>query len=88
MAHESILSIEVLGAGCPNCTALFERTKAAAAALGIEAEVRYSTDIGRIAELNVLRTPVIIVNGVPLVAGSLPDLNEIKALLTNVRSAA
>lgn len=85
---EPISTIEVLGAGCPNCKALFERTKTAAAELGLQTDVGYSTDIEKIAAMNVLRTPIIAINGVPVLSGSVPDLPTIKELLTNYLSRA
>jgi small redox-active disulfide protein 2 len=81
MATASPITIEVLGSGCAKCHTLFERTKTAAAALGIEADVVHTTAIERLIELNVLTSPALVVNGVVVVTGSVPDLPTLTALL-------
>lgn len=64
------MKIQVLGSGCPTCKNLFELTKTAVAELGIETIVEYSTDVSKIIEMGVMQSPVLAVNGKPVMIGS------------------
>jgi len=75
------MKIQVLGSGCPTCKKLFELTKQAVAELKLEIEVEYITDIQKIVEIGVMSSPVLAVNGKPVLAGSLPDIEKIKKLI-------
>ena len=72
------MQIQVLGSGCPTCKKLFERTKQAVQGLGISAEVEYITDIQRIVEMGVMSSPVLAIDGKPVITGFLPDVEKIK----------
>jgi len=75
------MKIQVLGSGCPTCKKLFELTKQAVAELKLKIEVEYITDIQKIVEMGVMSSPVLAVNGKPVLAGSLPDIEKIKKLI-------
>lgn len=75
------MKIQVLGSGCPTCKKLFELTKQAVAELKLKIEVEYITDIQKIVEMGVMSIPVLAVNGKPVLAGSLPDVEKIKKLI-------
>jgi small redox-active disulfide protein 2 len=51
------MKIQILGSGCPNCKQLEQNAREAAANLGIEAEFEKITEMDRITEMGVLRTP-------------------------------
>jgi len=70
--------IQVLGSGCPTCKKLFELTKQAVGELGLETDVEYITDIQEIVKMGVMSTPVLAIDGKPVIAGSLPDIKKIK----------
>jgi len=72
------MNIQVLGSGCPTCKKLFELTKQAAKELGLETEVEYITDIQKIVEMGVMSSPVLVINGKPVIYGFLPKLEKIK----------
>jgi len=82
MANEPIISIEVLGSGCAKCKKLHELTKSAATELGLKTEVIYTTDIEKIIAMGVMSSPILSVNGKPVVVGSVPDIQTIKNLLS------
>ncbi len=82
MSNEKI-KIQVLGSGCPSCKKLYELTKQAVQELGIETEVEYVTEIGKIIEMGVMQTPVLAINDKPVMAGSVPDKERIKELIAN-----
>ncbi len=73
--------IQILGTGCPTCQKLAELTKQAADELGLEYELEKVTDITKIIEMGVVKTPGIAVDGVVKVSGKLPSIEEIKELL-------
>jgi len=75
------MKIQVLGSGCPSCKRLYEQTKAAAAEAGIKAEVEYITDIQKIIEMGLMRSPVLAIDGKPVLIGSVPDKAGIKCIL-------
>jgi len=76
------MKIQVLGSGCPNCKNLFELTKTAVGQLGIEAEVEYSTDVAKIIEMGLMQSPVLAIDGKPVMTG-LGNLEKIKEIISN-----
>ena len=60
------MKIQVLGSGCPTCKKLFEITKQAVAELKLKTEVEYITDIQKVVEMGVMSSPVLAVNGKPV----------------------
>ncbi len=76
------LHIQVLGSGCATCKKLWERTKAAVTELGLETEIEYVTDIQKIVEMGVMSTPVLAINGKPVLTGMLPDVSKIKEIIS------
>ena len=72
------MKIQVLGSGCPTCKKLFELTKKAVENLELKTEVEYITDIQKIVEMGVMSSPVLAVNGKPILTGFVPDIEKIK----------
>ncbi len=75
--------IQVYGSGCPTCKKLFEQTKQAVAELKLDIEVGYSDDIQKIVELGAMSSPALVINNKIVLAGQLPGVEKIKAILTN-----
>ncbi len=75
------MNIQVLGSGCTNCKNLFELTKKAVAELNRIDEVEYITDINRIIEMGLVSTPVLAINGKPVMVGATADIERIKELI-------
>lgn len=71
-------TIEVLGSGCPTCKRLHEITVRAAKELGLTAKVEYVTDVQRIVSLGLMQSPVLAVNGRPVLVGFTPDIDRVK----------
>ena len=74
-------TLQILGTGCPKCKKLAEHTEAAAKALGIDYELEKVTDINRIMSFGVAMTPALAVDGEVKVAGKVPDVDAIKAMI-------
>jgi small redox-active disulfide protein 2 len=76
------MTIQVLGSGCPTCKKLFELTKAAVKQLNLDQEVEYSTDVSQIIAMGVMSSPVLAIDGKPVMVGFSPDIEKIKKLLS------
>lgn len=75
------MKIQVIGSGCPTCKKLYELTKQAARELELKQEVEYITDISKLVEMGVVASPVLAVDGKPVMTGFTPDIEKIKNLL-------
>lgn len=85
--ENKITSIQVLGSDCPSCHKLFELTKQAVKDLNLEIDdVEYIDDIQKIISMGVMQVPVLAINGKPVLAGSVPDIEKIKSLLTGEKA--
>jgi small redox-active disulfide protein 2 len=76
--------LQVLGPGCPRCEKLRQHVQAAVEQLGIEAAVEKVTDIGEINSFDVMTTPALVIDGEVRVVGSVPSVDEIKQLLSQI----
>jgi small redox-active disulfide protein 2 len=79
------MKIQILGPGCPSCHKLFELTKQAVKELNIKEEVEYTDDIKKIIEMGVMQTPILAVDGKPVLTGAVSDIEKIKSALTGKR---
>ncbi|MDD4136586.1 MAG: thioredoxin family protein [Methanoregula sp.] len=74
--------IEIIGTGCAKCRRLFANAEQAVKDLKITADVIKVEDIDEIVNRGVMLTPALFINGVVRVEGRIPDVNEIKKMLT------
>lgn len=74
--------IEILGTGCAKCKRLFANTEQAVKELKITADVVKVEDLDAIVESGVMLTPALLINGEVVAEGRVPDVNEIKSMLT------
>jgi small redox-active disulfide protein 2 len=75
------MKIAVLGSGCATCKTLYDLTKKAVSDLGLKDEVEYITDISKIIEMGVMQSPVLAINGKPVMVGFTPDVEKIKEII-------
>lgn len=75
------MKIQVLGSGCPTCKELYELTQQAVKELNLNEEVEYITDISKIIEMGVMSSPVLAIDGKPVLVGQLPEVEKIKNIL-------
>jgi len=73
--------LQILGTGCPKCKKLAENTEAAAKALGIDYQLEKVTEITEIMAFGVMITPALVVDGQVKVAGKVPSVDDLKAML-------
>jgi small redox-active disulfide protein 2 len=76
------MKIEVLGSGCPTCKKLFELTKQAVQEMDLQTEVEYSNDIQKMLKSGAMSSPVLMLDNEVISAGQVPNLEEIKNLIT------
>ncbi|MDZ7360325.1 MAG: MTH895/ArsE family thioredoxin-like protein [candidate division KSB1 bacterium] len=82
------MKIQIFGPGCMNCQTLEQRTRRAAAELGIVAEFEKVTDYLQIAESGILRTPGLAIDGQIVSQGRVNTVAEIKTMLQQFSAAA
>ena len=80
------MNVQVIGSGCPTCKRLHEITKQAVKEMGMSCEVEYSTDVSKIIEMGIMSSPVLAVNGKPVMVGFTPDIEKIKKAITSQTS--
>jgi small redox-active disulfide protein 2 len=83
-----MLSIKVLGPGCPNCQRLEGITRQAVEQLGQEAEISKVTEHQEIIALGVMNTPGLMVNERVVSSGRIPALEEVISWLADALAAA
>lgn len=76
------LDIKVLGTGCAKCETLEKVTRQAVAEMELNATVEKVDDIMKIMEFGVMVTPALVVDGVVVVKGKVPKINDMKKLLS------
>ncbi|MCB0294497.1 MAG: thioredoxin family protein [Calditrichaeota bacterium] len=67
-----MLHIKVVGPGCANCEKLAKLCQEVVIENELEGQVEKVTDRNRFAELGVMLTPALIVNGTMLSSGKIP----------------
>jgi small redox-active disulfide protein 2 len=73
--------LQILGTGCPKCQKLGEQTEAAAKSLGLEYRLEKVTSLNEIMKFGVMVTPALVVDGQVKVAGRVPDVESLQAML-------
>jgi small redox-active disulfide protein 2 len=75
------MKIQIAGPGCLNCKTTEKNVFNACAELNLDADISHVYDIRSIAELGVMRTPAVLVDGEVVVSGRVPTVSELKTLL-------
>ncbi|MDD2564114.1 MAG: thioredoxin family protein [Salinivirgaceae bacterium] len=76
------MEIKVLGTGCTKCKSLEKVTQEAVAKSGISANVEKIEDIVEILKYGIMTTPALVIDGVVVMKGSVPSVDEIVKLIT------
>nr|WP_320161686.1 thioredoxin family protein [uncultured Methanoregula sp.] len=74
--------IEVFGSGCAKCKRLFANAEQAVKDLKITAELVKVEDLAEIVGHGVMLPPALFINGEKRAESRIPDVNEIKKMLT------
>jgi small redox-active disulfide protein 2 len=75
------VKIQIVGPGCPRCEATEKNVFNACAELELAADISHVRDVRQFAALGVVMTPAVLVDGRVVVAGKVPTVDELKALL-------
>lgn len=70
-----------MGSGCAKCKRLESSVEQALKDLGAYAEIIQIEDIQRIMSCGVMMTPALLINGEIKLEGTIPSVDEIKALI-------
>ncbi|NMC12093.1 MAG: thioredoxin family protein [Chloroflexi bacterium] len=82
-----MITIKILGSGCPNCQKLAAISQKAAAQMGIEAELIKVTDYSEIMKYPILSTPGLVINEKLVSSGRIPSEAEITSFLASALEA-
>jgi small redox-active disulfide protein 2 len=88
MEKTNMLTIKILGSGCPNCKKVEAIARQAVEMMGIQADVIKVTDYNKITEYNILSTPGLVINEKVVSFGRIPSPAEVTTWLTNALSVA
>ncbi len=77
------MKIQILGSGCPKCKKLFEVTQEAVDQLNLNVTVEYITDVTKIIQMGVVSSPVLAIDGKPVLVGELPTIEKIKKIISS-----
>jgi small redox-active disulfide protein 2 len=77
----AITKIEVLGPGCSRCQETYRVVRHVVESAGLSCEVIKVESYRRIAELGIMATPAIAIDGGVVFAGRVPTAAEVRALL-------
>ena len=56
--------------------------------MGLEEEVEYITDVNKIIEMGMMTSPVLAVDGVPVMTGYIDDIERIKELIKTANTTS
>ena len=78
-----MLTIKILGSGCPNCKRVEAIAHQAVQTMGMQAEFIKVTDYKQIMEYNILSTPGLVINEKLVCAGRIPNPAEVTTWLVD-----
>jgi small redox-active disulfide protein 2 len=82
-----MLTIKILGTGCPNCKRLEQAARQAVAVLAVPAEIVKVTDYGAITAYPILATPGLVIAEKVVSSGRVPTVAEIATWIADVAGA-
>lgn len=77
-----MLTIKILGTGCPNCKRLETETRKAVESLDVEAEFIKVTDYQDIMDYDILSTPGLVINEQVAASGKIPSREELTSMIS------
>ena len=76
------MKIQIAGPGCARCGATEKNVRETCKELNMEAEIEHTYDVKEYSKMGVRLTPAVIVNGKIIVSGKVPEIEELKELLS------
>jgi len=72
------MKLTIYGSGCTKCSLLTQHAEAAAKELGVPYELEKVTEMNRIIDAGIMRTPALAVDDQLVVEGKVPSATELK----------
>ncbi len=83
-----MLTIKILGTGCPNCKKVEEVARRAVASLSIPAQFEKVTSMADIMAYDILATPGLVINERVVCSGRIPTEAEVTTWLADALESA
>ena len=83
-----MLTIKILGPGCPNCSQVEENARKAVKMMAVEAQIEKVTDRAEFQKYNLLATPGLVVNEQLVSAGRIPSEAEVMTWMADALERA
>jgi small redox-active disulfide protein 2 len=83
-----MLTIKVLGPGCPNCNQVEENARKAVKMMAVEAQIEKVTDRSEFQKYNLLTTPGLVINEQLVSAGRIPNEAEVMTWVADAMERA
>jgi len=83
-----MLTIKILGTGCPNCKKVEQIARQATNQMAMEAEFVKVTDYSQIMEYPILSTPGLVINEKVVCSGRIPSAAEVTSWLADAALGA
>jgi len=83
-----MLTVKILGSGCPNCKKVEETVRKAATGMGAEADFVKVTDYNQITQYPILSTPGLVINEKVVCSGRIPTEAEVTTWLADTLASA
>ncbi len=77
-----MIKLQIFGGGCAKCAKLYEHAEAAAKELGLEYKIEKVGDFEKIAEMGIMSTPAMAVDGKVKFEGRVPTIEALKEILS------
>jgi small redox-active disulfide protein 2 len=81
------MHIQVLGTGCTKCSRLAKNADRAAQECNIPYVLEKVADIAQIIDFGVMTTPALLINGQCCCSGTVPSVDEIKAMIQKAENS-
>ena len=82
-----MLTVKILGSGCPNCKKVEDTARKAATGIGAEADFVKVTDYSQITEYPILSTPGLVINEKVVCSGRIPTEAEVTTWLADAMAS-
>ncbi len=77
-----MVKVEIFGMGCPKCIKTEENCKKAAREIGGDIQVVHIYDPAEMLKRGITASPAVAIDGKLVIAGRVPEVQEIKSLLS------